>query len=66
MYEPWERARAISFYAVAPHTDKIKKWDDLFPLYSDRFRKKKKLKPNATIRDMTDEEKKEFEQILNG
>ena len=65
---PWERARAISFYAVVPHTKEgsYKSWDELFPLEIDKLRKKKKKKSGfkAYVTEMTQEEKQLYETIL--
>jgi len=59
--EPWERARAISFYVLKPYDTKksLTKWEDVFQIASD----KKKKKPTIHIRKMTQEERAEFEQI---
>jgi hypothetical protein len=61
LQEPWERVRALSFYTLAPHTDKLKNWSDVFPIRTDKKIKQKKL----TIRKMTGEEREWFEQVTN-
>lgn len=63
--DQWERARAISYYSLIAHVEKgkIKTWQDLFPLSSDKLRKKHKIK-SAIIRPMTEQEKEEFKYII--
>lgn len=62
--ERWEQVRALSFYSMFPHLKEgaLGKWDDVFHLAWDK--KKNKIRP-AIIRPMTDEEKIEFEEIIN-
>jgi hypothetical protein len=62
--DKWERVRALSFYSMVPHLKQgtLKNWKDVFSVDWDK--KVKKQKP-VIIRPMTDEEKKEFEFIIN-
>jgi hypothetical protein len=60
--EPWQRARAISFYSLAPHSD-VSRWTDVFKLDSDPKPKKKHL---VVVREWTEEEKQIFESAING
>jgi hypothetical protein len=62
VHGPWERARVISFYTAAPHSNELKKWEDLFPLASDKKKKKKAAK--TIIRETTEEEKALFKQLF--
>lgn len=65
---PWERARAISFYSVAPHDSKgrFKRWSDLFPLLSDDNQGRVRKKHRAVITLPTEEEKRLFKLITSG
>lgn len=61
----WEQVRALSFYSMICHVKKgtLNKWEDVFKLASDSIKKKSKTKANAIIRKMTENEKKEFQEI---
>jgi hypothetical protein len=62
---PWERARSIAFHTVLPHDSKgkLKRWSDVYPL---EFDKDKKVKPKskAIMREMNEEEKALYKQML--
>ncbi len=57
--DPWERARAISFYAFSPHVKSgtFKAWKDLFSIPGEKV--KKKQNRNLVARAMTKEEREE-------
>ncbi len=65
--ERWEQIRALSFYSMIAHVKagSLNNWEDVFSLRSDKYKKKRKVKANAIIRPMTEEEKREFEFILS-
>lgn len=58
----WEQVRALSFYSMSPHVKQgaLVRWEDVFRLAWD---KGPKIQP-AVIRPMTEEEKREFEDII--
>lgn len=66
IHGPWERARAQSFYSIAPWDQTKTKWEDVFPLAVDKIRKKskKKMKATAFARDMNEEEKELYKQLF--
>lgn len=61
--EPWQRTRVISYFTLKPHDtkDTLKELKDVFSLSSDKKVKKKAM---AIIRDMTEEEKKIYKELI--
>lgn len=60
----WEQVRALSFYSMVPHVKErsLNNWDDVFRLAWDKKHNSKIQ--TSVIRPMTEDEIKEFEQII--
>jgi hypothetical protein len=69
VHGPWERARVISWHAVAPYMKEQKPVPELFELEIDRIRASRKKVKYARVTLLSDKEKKELDnqlQQLNG